>query len=60
MQGKKRHKQQLLITKNKKDLVSNFYELIKRDNTQLEKVCLICLNKGQSTILNSNNEFFLI
>ena len=28
---------------NQKELVNNFYELIMRDCTQLEKFCLICL-----------------
>ena len=55
---KKRDKQRLLIAKNQKELVNNFYELIMRDYTQLEKFCLICFKKGESTILNSNNELF--
>ena len=55
---KKRDKQRLLIAKNQKELVNNFYELIMRDCTQLEKFCLICFNNGESTILNNNNKLF--
>ena len=49
------------------DLIGNFYDLIKRNPLQIEKVCLICLNEGEfintlntSYIFEEDNESSII
>ena len=37
----------MLRNKEKKEKIENFYELIKKNCTKIEKVCLVCLNEDE-------------